>query len=273
MLPFAAILIVIAWITVSNALTFLHGSLEWLIPLFALLCLIAGLVVGIAGIVRHERRRWLSVLGIALNLLLLLSLAVPSTGGGGHVKGQLIQGLSNGRQIQMATMSMATDGIANDDPSLGWPGDLKATGRIASVSDYVNLLVRKDYLSSSDLKVLACAGTKPYQGMFSSGSNGVLVPAFTEENNAFKVFLVKKDDSDDTVFLTSKNYTYNTSLNDPKAKPFGDKGFVVVRKDGSASTFRKTHAQSLSLIGKLPGGGTVESVENCLNPSQVKGAQ
>ncbi len=104
--------------------------------------------------------------------------------------------------------------------------------------------------------------------MLTSASNGVLIPAFTEENCAFKVFLVKKDDPADTVFLVSKNYTYNTPLNDPNAKPFGDKGFVVIRKDGSGGIFKKSQAKSLDLIGKLPGGGTVESAANCLNPGQ-----
>lgn len=66
----------------------------------------------------------------------------------------------------------------------------------------------------------------------------------------------------------SKNYTYNQPLNDPQAKPFGDKGFVVIHKDGSANIFKKAKAQDLKLIGKLPGGGTVESAANCLNPRQ-----
>ena len=164
-------------------------------------------------------------------------------------------------------MFVATYAEAHKDPQLVWPGDLKAAGRIANLSDYVTLLVRDELLKPSDLKVFSAAGLKPYEGMLSSGSNGGLFPAFKDENCALKVYLVKKDDPADTIFLVSKNYTYNTPLNDSKAKPFGDKGFVVIRKDGSAGIFKKAQAQALNLVGQLPGGGTVESAENCLNPS------
>ena len=74
-MPFVAILIVVIWIIVSNAFVFVWGSLEWIIPMFAFMCLIAGLVVGIVGIVRHERHRWLSIFGVAVNSFFILSVA------------------------------------------------------------------------------------------------------------------------------------------------------------------------------------------------------
>ena len=129
----------------------------------------------------------------------------------------------------------------------------------------MNVLVRNDYLKPGDLKIFALIGYKSYEGSLSSGSNGVLVPPFAEENCAFKVYLVKDADSSNTVFLASKNYTYNTPLGNSNAKPW-DRGFVIIRKDGSASVFKKAQAQSLEKIGPLPGGSTVESAENCLNP-------
>lgn len=167
-------------------------------------------------------------------------------------------------------MSMVTDGNAKGDPSLGWPGDLKAKGRITTLADYVNILVRGGYLKPNDLHIFSGAGYEAYKGTLTSGSNGVLSPAFEDEKNcAFKIFLVKEADSSNTIFLASKNYTYNSALDD-KAKPFGDKGFVVVRKGGDARILKKTQAKSNNLhqiIGTLPGGGTAESVENCLNPT------
>ena len=163
-------------------------------------------------------------------------------------------------------MSMATDGFNTQNPALGWPGDLKETGHIATLADYVNVLVRNDYLNSGDLRIFSGFGYKAYAGTLRSGSNGVLVPAFTDENCALKVYLVKKDDLADTVFLASKNYTYNYPLNnDAKSKLFEQK-FVVLRKGGDASILKKSQAQSLQLVGKLPGGGMVENAENCLSP-------
>ena len=162
-------------------------------------------------------------------------------------------------------MQMAVDGETNKDPSLGWPGDLKAAGRIANLSDYVTLLVREGYLNADDLKIFSGPGYKPYKGTLSSGSNGVLVPAFTDENCAYKVYLVKKDDPACTVFLATKNYTYNAPLKDSKVMPW-DRGFVIIHRGGDGGVLKKTQAQSLNFIGKLPGGGAVESAENCLNP-------
>lgn len=196
---------------------------------------------------------------------ILLSLAVPAVTVG-PVKSVLIQAVNNERQIYMASMSMATDGSDGKDPYLGWPGDLKAKGHITTLADYVNLLARNGYIKPGDLRIFSGPGYKPYQGKLTSGSNGVLNPAFTEENCAFKVYLVKESDSSNTVFLAGKNYTYNTDLSDPKAKPFGDKGFVVARKGGDVSLYRKSQAHNLQGIGGLPGGGIVENADNCLNP-------
>jgi prepilin-type N-terminal cleavage/methylation domain-containing protein len=222
-------------------------------------------------------------------IIILGSLAVPHVTST-LVKGGLIQAMSNGRQIHMATMAMAADGNAKGDPSLGWPGDMKARGRIATLSDFANVLVRGDYLKPGDLKVFSWTGYQAYKGTLTSGSNGVLSPAFGDENCAFKVFLVKDEDPANTVFLATKNYTYNTALNDPKTKPFGEdaiaflrelsrqlrgddglehikEGFVVLRKGGDASILKKQQARRLEWIGTLPGGETVESAENCLNPT------
>jgi len=144
----------------------------------------------------------LATLGVVAVLGFLLMVLAHPIVSPALVKGQLIACLNNAHQIQLASSALATDGEANKDPSLDWPGDLKASGRIANVADYVNLLVRNDYLKPGDLRVFSAAGCARYPdtGTLTSGSNGVLVPPFTEENNAFKVYLVKKDDPADTIF-------------------------------------------------------------------------
>ena len=167
------------------------------------------------------------------------------------------------RQIHIATMSMANDGAANKDISLGWPGDLKANGRIKTLGDFVTLLVKNEYLKAGDLHIFSAINIKPYRGEL---CGDVLVPAFDGKYSGAKVYLVRDGDAGDTLFLASKNYTYNTPLTDPSAKPFGDKGFVACQKGGNCFQFKKQQTQDLQTIGQLPGGGTVESAENCLNP-------
>src|SRR5207248_11612666 len=66
--------------------------------------------------------------------------------------------------------------------------------------------------------------------------------------------------SDLTLFTATKNYTYDTALASTNS-PFGDKGFVVVRKGGDASILRKNNATApsgqeaafQSSVGKRPG--------------------
>ena len=106
------------------------------------------------------------------------------------------------------------------------------------------------------------------KGKLSSGSTGTLDPPFTENFNTFKIYLVKKDDPPETIFMTTKNFTYGKPL-DPKAIPFGDKGFVVFRKGGDGFIAKPEMALHPELAGKLPGGGTMESAENCLNPGDL----
>ena len=160
------------------------------------------------------------------------------------VRAPQIQCRQNAGSIHLATLQMAVDGESNKDSSLGWPGDLKSKGIISNLSDFVTLLVRNDYLKPNDLQIFSGPGYKPYKGTL---SNGVLVPPFTEENCAYKVYLVKASDPSTTVFLMSKN---------------GDKGFIVCHIGGDVGLYKK--AQPSNFI--FPGGGTVESAENCLNP-------
>ncbi|MDD5349356.1 MAG: hypothetical protein PHQ12_04010 [Chthoniobacteraceae bacterium] len=220
---------------------------------------------------RRQSRRFIPAeLVVALAVLaILVFLAVPFVSGM-LLKGRLINSVSKTRFIHMAAMSMAADGVADKDPGLGWPGDLKANGRIATLSDYVSLLVRRGYFKPDELhSFFSDSGYKTYRGTLTSGSDGVLSPAFTDEYCAFKVFLVKDKDPSNTVFLETKNYAYDKDLSAPKAKPFGVNGFVVSRKGGDVSFYKQDQAHSLREIGDLPGGGTVESAANCLNPEPV----
>ena len=55
------------------------------------------------------------------------------------------------------------------------------------------------------------------------------------------MYRIRESDASNTIFAVSANYTYNTALAQ-SAVPYGDKGFVVMRKGGDASVFRKNQA-------------------------------
>ena len=191
-------------------------------------------------------------------IAVLASLAVPAVTGA-LVKGQLIQAVSNARQIHMATFSMANDGATNSDATLGWPGE--ADTGITSVPLFVGHLVGNDYLKAGDLKVFATAGVSAYakSGATSGSGTALTVSDFELKNSAYKVYMVKESDSSNTVFLATKNYTYNTALSGT-ATPFSDKGFVIIRKGGDASSLKKQQATNMNLVGTIPGSPDLTSL-------------
>jgi hypothetical protein len=56
-----------------------------------------------------------------------------------------------------------------------------------------------------------------------------------------KVYKVKKGDPSTAIFAASANYIYNTPLK-AGSVPFGDKGFVVIRKRGDAGVYGRNQA-------------------------------
>ena len=80
--------------------------------------------------------------------------------------------------------------------------------------------------------------------------------------SALKIYKVKGADPSNTIFAASSNYIYDTELNS-NVVPFGDAGFVVVRKSGDAGVYKKNQATSAGYdnnperfqteIGALPG--------------------
>jgi type II secretory pathway pseudopilin PulG len=176
------------------------------------------------------------------------------------VKRDLTRTMNNGRELYLAAFRMATDGAAKSDASLAWPGDYPTN----TLAEYCGRLVEKDYVKAADLqRVLSTPGAACTVAM--SGPP----PATTlTGKNALKIYKVKSVDPSNTIFAASSNYVYDTELNS-NAVPFGDIGFVVVRKSGDAGVYKKDRATPAGYdndparfqaeLGALPGAtkGTV----------------
>lgn len=201
-------------------------------------------------------------------IAVLAALAVPALTNA-LTKGQMTGTMNNARQLYLAGFQMATDGATNSDPNYSWPGDGTPPGTLA---EYFTKLVQNDYLKVGDLqKIVNAPGAACTVTTTGTGSEATVNLSGT---SALKVYLVQDVDSSNTIFAATTNFVYNTDL-DPKAAPYGDKGFVVMRKGGDAGTFKKNQAKSSgeattyqSTIGKLPGDseGTLgtESASNVL---------
>jgi hypothetical protein len=169
-------------------------------------------------------------------------------------KRDLTRTMNNSRELYLAAFRMATDGAANSDADLAWPGDYP----LNSVAEYAGKLIEKDYLKPADLqRMLSASGAACT--VTASGS-----PATTTltGKSALKIYKVKAADPSNAIFAASSNYIYDTELNS-NVVPFGDAGFVVVRKSGDAGVYKKRQATVAGYdnnaarfqteIGALPG--------------------
>jgi type II secretory pathway pseudopilin PulG len=168
---------------------------------------------------------------------------------------EMTRTMNNARALYLAGFRMATEGAAKADASRAWPGDYDAT----SLADYCTKLVQHDYLKAGDLqKFLSAPGAICNVTVNASPPKTVTLTG----KSALKVYKVTSTDSSNAIFSASANYIYDTPLS-PTAVPFGDKGFVVVRKSGDAGVYRKNQATPAgynndtakfqSELGRLPG--------------------
>jgi type II secretory pathway pseudopilin PulG len=169
-------------------------------------------------------------------------------------KRDLTRTMNNGRELYLAAFRMATDGAANSDANLAWPGDYP----VNSLAEYAGKLVEKDYLKPADLqRMLSAPGAA-----CTITASGLPVTTTLTGKSALKIYKVKRTDLSNTIFAASSNYIYDTELNST-VEPFGDAGFVVVRKSGDAGVYKKRQATAAGYdnnaarfqmeIGALPG--------------------
>ena len=149
-------------------------------------------------------------------------------------KRDMTRTMNNARELYLASLHMATDGAAKSDANLAWPGDYAAT----SLADYCGKLVQNNYLKAADLQRILTAPGATCTVTSAAGSPAAVA---LSGKSALKVYKVKSGDPSTAIFSASSNYIYNTPLN-PASVPFGDKGFVVIRKRGDMGVYGRNQA-------------------------------
>ncbi len=192
-------------------------------------------------------------------IAVLASFAVPAITSA-LTKGQLVGTVNNARQYYLAGYQMALDGNVNADVNYQWPGDYTAP-TITTLSAYSSKLVTNQYLKVGDLaKLLSGPGAIVGATGAVDPTTGITTVTLTG-TPGLKVYELHDGDSANTIFAVSNNFTYNTALT-PTVSPFGDKGFVVIRKGGDCLSLRKNNALAASYpnaaafqsaVGKLVG--------------------
>jgi prepilin-type N-terminal cleavage/methylation domain-containing protein len=206
-------------------------------------------------------------------IAILAALAVPALTQA-LTRGQMTGTMNNARQLYLAGFQMATDGTTNSNPNFSWPGD---DTTITTLEAYCNKLVQNDYLKPGDLqKILNAPGANCTVTSTAGSGGSPTTVSLSPCTSGLKVYKVKETDGSNTLFSASANFVYNAALR-PEAAPFGDKGFVVVRRGGDASVYRKNEATRAGwgndenkykqAIGALPGGATDDASAALTNPS------
>lgn len=158
-------------------------------------------------------------------------------------KRDLTRTMHNGRELYLAAFRMATDGAAKYDANRAWPGDYPVT----TLAEYCGKLVQNGYLQTAELQRLL-SGPGAECNAIVSGPPATLM---LSGKSAFKIYKAKGTDTSTTIFAASSNYVYDTPLN-PNAVPFGDVGFVVVRKGGDARIYKSRQATPAGYDNNVP---------------------
>lgn len=173
---------------------------------------------------------------VILLVLIVLAIAVTPLAHKYLVADHISQPLSNMKQLHLATRQMALDGITTGNTLYGWPGDTGGT-----FSNWTSNLISGGYLSKRDLcKLLSAPGV-------SISPNDDLL----QNHTAILLYTVRESTDGSGVFFTSANFinTPTGGILDPKAKSYGNKGFVVFRKGGDGATFQPHQVDQTNLIG------------------------
>jgi hypothetical protein len=73
------------------------------------------------------------------------------------------------------------------------------------------------------------------------------VSASAPTPSALSVYNVADSSANSTVFITSANFTQGQALNETN-KPYGNKGFIVLRKGGDGAVFQERQATNTSIF-------------------------
>ena len=180
-------------------------------------------------------------------IAILASLAIPAITSALN-RGQISTSVNNLRQLHAVALQMNLDSITTGDTNIGWPGDLPSKTWAGLVTNAV-----PHFMKTNDMiKMLSAPGlTIPANADLSS-----LQPGVKENGRAVILYQVSATNNGNTVLFSTSNFTNSaqggTTL-DPNALPFGDKGFVVVRMDGSVNSLqpRQVGSSFTNLIGEF----------------------
>jgi prepilin-type N-terminal cleavage/methylation domain-containing protein len=173
-------------------------------------------------------------------IAILAALAVPALTSALN-KAQMTGTMNNAHQLYLAQFQMSNDATATGATNIGWPGDLAAQAppAITDYQTYLNVLLANGYVKPGDVIKLMNAPGGNFNPTIDYSTNQIT--AMGGGNAGIKIYTVKDADSINCIFAASHNYIYNTALLSTGV-PYGQKGFIVVKKGGDAAVLRSGQA-------------------------------
>ena len=217
-------------------------------------------------------------------IAILAALAVPALTSALN-KAQMTGTMNNAHQLYLAQFQMSNDATATGASNMGWPGDMITAGVFVAgdYQAYLNVLLRNGYLKGGDVAKLMNSPGGNFNPTIDYTASPPVISGMGTGDAGIKVYTVSDADSINCIFAASHNYVYNTALVPPDSTtgagiPYGQKGFIVVKKGGDAAVFRAGQALNSNWpndqtfqtqVGMMPGdneGGTLgtESGANVL---------
>lgn len=172
----------------------------------------------------------ISIIGI------LAAFAIPAVSGA-LVKGQLTGTLNNARQLQLATFNLNLERESIGEPG-AWPG---TNGIATSFQLYIEELTNA--LTISDIRK-----------MFSAPGISITNLPTAASQTAFNVYQVGNVEEGSVIFLSTRNWDATAPTTAPlsSARPYGDKGVVVMRKGGDGQVYQSRFVTNTNSVGILP---------------------
>ncbi len=207
-------------------------------------------------------------------IAILAALAVPALTSALN-KAQMTGTMNNAHQLYIAQFQMSNDATATGASNIGWPGDMIAAGTLTAGNylQYLNVLLTNGYLKAGDVSKLMNSPGGNYVPTINWAATPPILSAIGTGDAGLKVYSVGDADSANCIFAASHNYIYNTVLPAPDATtgagiPYGQKGFIVVRKGGDAAVFRGGQA----VAGNWPDNPTFQTQVGMMPGDQEGGA-
>ncbi len=163
---------------------------------------------------------------------ILAGMAIPTINGA-LLRAQETKVLSNARQLYSVTQQMAFDASSSLD-GIDWT---YSNTTLLDVPGFSAALVNGSYVGTNKLLRLYSAPRKECTN-------------FTASQIAFKIFAIHQADAGGFPFLVTANWAGPNTLS--TNEPFGNKGFVVMRKGGDGYIYTAAQVTNVLYSTNLP---------------------